>query len=767
MSLTGSGAVSNNTQNTELKADLDLLGKIRKLPSDIYDLATGKNAQVEFPNAPETTEIEDIDFYDRLIPELKLMFTTNDTGKAEIIADAFKDDERFGGAFSDKFGNPLILWNNTPYYVNKPGFSSQDLGTFIGTLLQYYPASKYVMGGAGMLNKAVRGTFGYGATETAREGVEASLTPKTTKAKNRDLGDVATDIGATTAINVGIDATLPMLGKGLKAVTKPIKDKVASSLPRFNPKQGVEDDIVVMPEGKSFVATKGQAESAPFDRTKSGDAQAQATPQLMAESEKRYAKTEGGDIIRGIDEQQLTDIRAEADELTKVFGSGGADGIPSTLVPLNSAERIKNIILNRALITQTQAKDLYEKGGLDNLIISREGINTLAKDALQKFNALKIGQYQLRDIKNLDRAVNDLKRIAKASDNPKFKPQSFEKLRDLQISLNRVIDNVKPENKTELKGLIEIANSIKSFIDGGIDRAFILGDEKILSNLKKANMNYKQYMGLSGESPGKDAVEKSANAILKKIVNPSLDADSVVSAFFGHIKFNPSPVMVRVLQKIKQNLPEEEATEVITLVKDGVLSKAFSGAGQSGVTRTNIVNNYDDVFKKNKKLISALFTPKEIERIADFKERVMPTLWAEIRINPSNSGYTIINAMARAGLLNYGKVVPFGGQTLTDPRIYQGIMDVSDAKSMVQNYTQRRIKALFSPETANAILAPLFRPGAIAPTVTDPALEEQYQDDAAASLSRFKQTSELDMDAINPILANLSDEAKRKIIEAT
>ena len=225
--------------------------------------------------------------------------------------------------------------------------------------------------------------------------------------------------------------------------------------------------------------------------------------------------------------------------------------------------------------------------------------------------------------------------------------------------------------------------------------------------------------------------------------------------------------MVRVLQKIKQNLPEEEATEVITLVKDGVLSKAFSGAGQSGVTRTNIVNNYDDVFKKNKKLISALFTPKEIERIADFKERVMPTLWAEIRINPSNSGYTIINAMARAGLLNYGKVVPFGGQTLTDPRIYQGIMDVSDAKSMVQNYTQRRIKALFSPETANAILAPLFRPGAIAPTVTDPALEEQYQDDAAASLSRFKQTSELDMDAINPILANLSDEAKRKIIEAT
>ena len=174
MSLTGSGTVSNNIQNTELKADLDLLGKIRKLPSDIYDLATGENAKVEFPNAPETTEIEDIDFFDRLIPEVKLMFTSNDAGKAEIIANSFKDDERFGGAFSDKFGNPLILWNNVPHYVNKPGFSSQDLGTFLGTLLEYYPASKYVMGGTGMANKAIRGMFGYGGTETVGEAVEAS-----------------------------------------------------------------------------------------------------------------------------------------------------------------------------------------------------------------------------------------------------------------------------------------------------------------------------------------------------------------------------------------------------------------------------------------------------------------------------------------------------------------------------------------------------------------------------------------------------------------
>ena len=129
-------------QDTVLEKDLSLFDKIKNVPKDVYDLATGENAKVEFPNAPETTEIEDIDFFDRLIPEVKLMFTANDAGKAEIIANSFKDDERFGGAFSDKYGNPLILWNNVPHYVNKPGFSSQDLGTFVGTLLEYYPASK-------------------------------------------------------------------------------------------------------------------------------------------------------------------------------------------------------------------------------------------------------------------------------------------------------------------------------------------------------------------------------------------------------------------------------------------------------------------------------------------------------------------------------------------------------------------------------------------------------------------------------------------------
>jgi hypothetical protein len=92
------------------------------------------------------------------------------------------------------------------------------------------------------------------------------------------------------------------------------------------------------------------------------------------------------------------------------------------------------------------------------------------------------------------------------------------------------------------------------------------------------------------------------------------------------------------------------------------------------------------------------------------------------------------------------------GVGLTNPQLYQGIKDVSEAKSMVGGYVNRKGQPLFSSETANAILAPLFKPGAITPTVTKPALEEQYQDDAASS--------------IKPLVESISQKDYQKILEA-
>ena len=85
---------------------------------------------------------------------------------------------------------------------------------------------------------------------------------------------------------------------------------------------------------------------------------------------------------------------------------------------------------------------------------------------------------------------------------------------------------------------------------------------------------------------------------------------------------------------------------------------------------------------------------------------------------------------------------------------------------MVGGYVNRKGKPLFSSEAINNLMKPFTAAGSITPTVTKPALEEQYQDDASSSLSKFRQTSEYDSDALDPILANLSEDAKQKIMEA-
>ncbi len=134
------------------------LQKAADIPEALYRAATGEGAEVEFPDIPEATEIEDIGFFDSLIPNLKIMMARDDASKAEIIKGSFKDDERFGGTYSDKYGNPMVVWNDQAYYINKPGFSGQDLGTFIGEIVKYSPATKFVSGA-----KTLPGIVGRGA----------------------------------------------------------------------------------------------------------------------------------------------------------------------------------------------------------------------------------------------------------------------------------------------------------------------------------------------------------------------------------------------------------------------------------------------------------------------------------------------------------------------------------------------------------------------------------------------------------------------------
>jgi hypothetical protein len=162
--------------------DRTFLEKISEIPGAIYGAVTGEGAEVEFPDVPEATELvgadrmaRDFGFLEALIPNLKIMMVRDDVGKAEVLERSFSGDERFGGVFADKFDNPMIVWDDKPYYMNKPGFSEQDIGTFIGEFVKNIPAAKFVKGASKLLGIAQRGIASYGATEVASQALEGQF----------------------------------------------------------------------------------------------------------------------------------------------------------------------------------------------------------------------------------------------------------------------------------------------------------------------------------------------------------------------------------------------------------------------------------------------------------------------------------------------------------------------------------------------------------------------------------------------------------------
>ena len=697
-----STTVTEDAKNTE-QAEKSYLQRLKELPGNLYEAYTGENVPIEFPNIPEATDMggDAPGFIEGLLPNLKIMLARDDLGKTEIMKNSFEGDERWGGAFSDKFGNPMIVWNDQPYYVNKPGFSGQDFGTFVGEVIKFAPAMKFVNKAKTVLGTAGRGAGAYSTTELGSQALESAMTPETTKLKDQTTSDLAKDVGISTTIGVGADLVVPGVAKG---VTKGVKaganvvSDATKMFPRFNPETSIKS---------KFALTQGQR-TAELPDVKKGSIQSKVTQQLEEEDVLRNAPSTNplaSNIIKGFDESQLTAIRNEADLLRKEFGSGRVDIVDADDIPTAVGEEIQTSVTKTATSLKDRAGKAYEvvKGAEFQPVMSREGVLETTNNALNSVlskDGLGITQRELADMKILSRELDYLKRINNLAQKPNFKGSPLNILSGYQKSLNRAFRSAE-EGSPEQLALGRIKGEVDKAVFEGIEKGIITGDEAVLDSLKEATDLYRQYIGLTGKAGGKDSQEKAANRILQMITNPNYTPKQVVTAFFGHAKFNPNQSMGLVLNKLKNVLPEEQYQEVVALAKDAVLEKAFSGTGKSGVTRTNIVNNYDDVFVKNKAITSLLFNADEIKRIKQFRDDVMPTLWADIKLNPSNSGYTILSGMARNGLLNYARLVPIVGTEFVEG--VQRIGSTAQAINATRQYLNRVNKPLFSATVQSSI----------------------------------------------------------------
>jgi len=450
-----------------------------------------------------------------------------------------------------------------------------------------------------------------------------------------------------------------------------------------------------------FPLTQGQRTSAAYDPNASAIKQSQASEQITQEDILRGSKLEGGGgpTIREFDANQLDQIRQEATMLRDQFGSGKVGSLDSDLVPYESATGVQNIVTGEADKLKGTATSGYKavREAVDQPIVTPKGMNETTTRALQTVAELQLSARELADFPQLTREIKYLQKLQKMSANPRFKGSPFKLISGYQKTINRLMRDAATD--TEKKAFGQIKSVIDDSVFNGIEQGFITGNKEVIDTLFASKEAYRKYIGLTGKAAKKD--DNAANNILKMITNPDYDPKSFVNSLFGHSKFNPSKEMTKILKNYKANLPQEKYDEVIALIKDGVIEKAFSGAGRSGVTRANIVNNYKDVFLKNKNLIDELFTPDEVARIADFRKNVIPTMWADpsLMLNASGTSYSLLSAGRMAGILSSVAKVPVvaavtGAEGAASQMSRSASMN--DALNAISQYTIRSNKPLLS-----------------------------------------------------------------------
>ena len=708
--------------NYDKDVSSDFIDEEVRVEPNLLDTSGNDELGVEYPNIPEIGQMGNNapKFWKALIPNVKAMMTSNDLGKAEIFQNSLKDDPKWGGVFQDKFGLPIILWNGLPYYVNKPGFSGTDISTFMGEILKYLPATKYAAGATGVMGTIARGVPAYGTTELISEATSSYVTPKTVAAQERSIGQIGMDVGAMTGIGVGADVILPpavkytgkAIGYGAKAVglDKLGRKIMEIALPRFDPSvMGgplAREIIGGTPEQKikqesKYPLTQGQ---------RTGEPPLGVTPkqtgQLSEEDILRHSASDdlGTTIIRGFDENQLGKIRSDALQLQDEFGSGLAQtmDIPGN-VPIQAAEEAQNIIIREAERLQGEAGVAYE--AVKNVArpprMTREGVVTIAEDMLRIIPDFFAPSQIVAG--PLAREMIQLKKLVKLAKNPAFKDQSLKNIHGYQKRLNTAIKQAE-RGSPEEAALVKMKQLLDKSVYDGIEKGFIYGDQEVIDQLRNATGLYADFMRLTGKLEGRNGAQRAANKVLEKLSNNDYTPLQVTNLLFGHNKFTPNQAMPLVIGRLRQSLPDSEYLKIEALLKDGILAKAFGGKGGE-VTRTAIINNFNDIFTNQKAIIKELFTPAEIKRIEEFRKNVLPTLWAEIKLNPSGTGYTMLGALARQQILSH-PILRVAGEGLV-----KGVDKSKQASKAIDavRQTVARFQTPLLSNTAQAILRPKFR----------------------------------------------------------
>lgn len=539
----------------------------------------------------------------------------------------------------DPEGNPFIIIENKPYYLNKPGLSGTDVVGFIGDLAKFFPAGKLAQLG---LTTGGRATIAGTATGVIGSGSQlASQAMGSTQPFN------VAQVGLESAFGAGGQIVGDLIGSYIRNNRKitdelgQISDEFASALQasginvnEFGRKgqQAIIDAYKQLgsrfaKEAKNVTAAASIADvNFPLTR-------GQATGDIaqLAEEEAMRNAARGSfaqKILARFDERQKAEVLKDIESKQKAFSVGQI-----TTAPEEVGGKLYELIRNKQLEMKGQYKTAYESVDPTALRVLTEAVDPLESRVASVLKDRVVDPKLTPASRN---AIAEIKSIIPKTGKANVTDLSLKSIETTRKKLNELYKA--GANDTDKGNVSAIIKEFDNWLDDSISDGLIRGDIDQLSKLKEARSLFSKYKETFPTKDVSKLADADAAKVIRTIVEKDLQPSEVMNLLYGKSAIGESQSAVRTVQRLKKMFGSE--SNEFKQFQESAFVRLTRDSQGNMLPASKIVKTIDELFMgKGSALTRELFDATQINTIrkmrSDLNKLVVP-IEAQ---NPSRSGY--------------------------------------------------------------------------------------------------------------------------------
>jgi hypothetical protein len=619
---------------------------------------TGKG-RTEFENLPELTSAKgEFTKAEGFKTGLGFALTPDINARMQIIQ-AQVPNAKFT---YDKYNNPIVqLESGNNYYINKPGFSWQDLTDIVSEGVKYFGGGKFATKFYDPKSQIVKGTIsqagGAGAVsiggDIAAKGLGAEDNIDFVRA-----GIVSGLTGAFVPVGAFGSAVWTKIFGNKKYVDS--KGNFTSAGIKQIKKLGYNPEQFSESQRKIFQAYMSQGSTAKLSAQAVEDgafgipyykAQLEGDKELLGLLERARKGVFGKDVqqvIMDSDAKQqfamleaLKSIRSNL-RITKKDSMGG-----KAYQAILDDDEAGDILIQslKSLDDAYQNKIANAYNAVDqNAYFNGNSMLKMIHNANKKIKAESIVDSDLTPMFNegVKKIKTFVKTYNKTKKDGRFDYATIKKIDIERRKLGQLIKNAE-NGSVDKKNLVILKKEFDQFFDDAVDQALFSGDEFALTNLKLARSlvkEHKDQLRVNDKFTKGIIIKDDAGRVINKIIADEITPEQALNYIFGTSALGSKDSALKIVKKLvgkngiyKIGSPEHDALKQSAFNR--IIGKSTT---RDGFHPAKFIKNLEDAFEgRGKYIVQELFDEKEMQLFKDFSNAIEKTITPKDVLNPSGT----------------------------------------------------------------------------------------------------------------------------------